>query len=218
MANRQEHIIVFTLSTLLFLIGISTGIILSRNQMSDIQEQITDFEDNINSMELSVLINDALKNETLSCKYLQGKLNETNQLLLKLGEKAVDYEEQAKIKDEEYKEIKKEYNYVRTQYWLMLEQLRNQCSNNYTTLLFFYRTLTPCPECRDQGVILSHLSVKNEGIYVVPVDADEELLIVDLIKEAYQVNQTPSIIINGAEKITGLVNSNELLKSITTNS
>jgi len=182
--------------------------------MTEIEDKISSFEQNINSMELGVLISDALKNETLSCKFLQGKLNETHLLLNDLGERAVEYEEQSKIKNDDYKQIKKEYNSIRTVYWLTLEKLKTQCNNNYTTILFFYRTLTPCPECRDQGVILSHLSTIRPNTYIVPVDADEELLIVDMIKEAYEVNMTPTIIIDATTKRTGLISSDEILELI----
>ena len=178
--------------------------------MSDIEQRINDFEDNMNSIELSALLSDALNNETISCKFLQGKLNETRVLLEELGAQTVEYEEQSKIKNDDYKQVKKEYNSVRARYWLMLEKLKNQCENNYTTILFFYRTLTPCEECRDQGVILSHLSSNNPNLYVVPVDYDEELLIIDMIKELYQLNNTPAMIINGYSILAGLISGEEL--------
>jgi len=210
MANRQDHVIVFIISTLVFLTGIFAGLSLSRVKMSDIEQRINDFEDNMNSIELSALLSDALNNETISCKFLQGKLNETRVLLEELGAQTVEYEEQSKIKNDDYKQVKKEYNSVRARYWLMLEKLKNQCENNYTTILFFYRTLTPCEECRDQGVILSHLSSNNPNLYVVPVDYDEELLIIDMIKELYQLNNTPAMIINGYSILAGLISGEEL--------
>ncbi|MBD3312293.1 hypothetical protein GF352_02435 [archaeon] len=214
MANRQDHLIVFIITTLVFIVGIFSGITISKNKMTTIDSKITDFEENMNSIELGVLISDALKNETLSCKYLQGKLNETQSLLSELGEQVVQYESQSKIGDEAYKEVKKRYNAVRTQYWLMLEKLKNQCSNNYTTILYFYRTETPCPACRDQGVILTHLTTNNPDIYVVSVDADEDLLLIQMIKEAYNVNSTPTIVIDASTIRTGLVSREELLSLI----
>jgi hypothetical protein len=187
---------------------------LSRTRMSGIESKITDFQDNINSLELSVLLSNALNNETLSCKFLKGKLNQTKQLLEELGEQVVEYEEQAKIKTDDYKIIKKSYISVRVEYWLMLEKLKTQCNNNYTTILFFYRTKTPCAECRDQGVILTHLITKNPDIYSIPVDADEDLLIIELIKEAFHINQTPSIVIDANKVIMGLVTEEQILDTI----
>ena len=214
MANRQDHVIVFILSTLLFLIGVFVGVSLSRVRMGDVENRINLFEKDMNLLEIAVLINDALRNETLSCNFLKEQLNETNEELKILGEKAINYETEAKIKDDEYKVLKNRYNSLRAQYWLMLEKLKNQCSNNYTTILFFYRTLTPCEECRDEGVILSHISMNYPNIYVVPVDADEDSLLIKTLKDAFSVTETPTLIIDASRKITGVINEDKLLSII----
>jgi hypothetical protein len=212
MANRQDHIIVFILSTLLFITGIFSGLLLSRGRMNNVEEKVTVFEQNMNSLEMGLLINDALKNETLSCNFLQQKINETQVQLRELGERATDYEEAANIRDDEYNNLKSQYNLARAKYWLMLEQLKNQCDNNYTTILFFYRTNTSCPDCRDQGVILDHLQLIKPDLYVVPLDSDENLLIINTIKEAFNVNKAPSMIINATTMINGLLSEDELIE------
>jgi len=211
MTSRRDHTIVFILSTLLFTVGILAGVMLSSVRISDIESKITNFDNNIDSIELGFLISDALKNETISCKFLQGKLNETKTLLVELSDKVVDYEAQSKIRDDTYLETKMRYNSIRAKYWLMLEKLKTQCNNNYTTILFFYQTKNPCPACRDQGVILTYISNNNPDIYVVPLDADEELLIIEMIKEAYMINQTPTIVIDASIIRTGLVTEDEIL-------
>lgn len=217
MANRQDHLIVFILSTSLFITGVLAGISLSRMRMGEVETRINFFERDMNSLELAVLINDALNNETLSCNFLKDQLNATKEELKVLGEKAADYEDETKIKDAEYKDLKKQYNSFRAQYWLMLEKLKRHCNNNYTTILFFYRTLTPCTECRDEGVILSHIGLKDSNVYVVPVDADEDVLIVKTIKNAFNVNETPALIIDASKKLTGLISEDELLGIILKN-
>ncbi len=214
MANKKDHIIVFIISSLLFLTGVFFGMLFSQINVNEIKYKINDFEQNINSLEMSLLINNALKNETLSCNYLKGKLNETRAQLKDLGDKVINYESSAKIKDNDYKELKKNYLFARAKFWLMLEKLRNECNNNYTTILFFYKTQTPCPECKDEGIILSHLSSHNKNLYVIPLDADEDLLIIRIIKEAFKINYVPSIVINAKTKIEGLINETALLRII----
>jgi hypothetical protein len=214
MANRSDHLIVFIISTLLFLTGIFAGIMVSRVKLTTIETKITDFEQNINSLELNVLISDALQNETLSCRFLQGQLNQTRELLNDLGEEVVAYEEQLKLEDAYYREIKKRYNSVRAEYWLMLEKLKNKCNNNYTTILFFYSTIDPCPDCRDQGFILSYIATKDSNMYVVPLDADEDLLVIDMLKEAYEVNETPMLVVDSSIIVNGLIDEEELLELI----
>lgn len=214
MSNKKDHLIVFTISTLIFIAGIYAGSTLSQKQMSEIEVKINEFEDNMNSMSLSVLLNDALNNETLSCQFLKGKLNETKNSLDELGDQVIEYEEDSRINEPLYKELKKQFTMIRAEYWLMLEKLRNQCNNNYTTILFFYQTKQPCNECKDQGAILTHLNSIKDNIFIVPVDADEELLIIEIIKETYSINQAPTMIINANQKIEGLISEQELLKKI----
>lgn len=210
MANRQDHVVVFVITSLLFLTGVFSGLVISKDRMNEVQDRINDFESSIKSLEVGLLINDALNNETIYCNFLQEKIKETKLDLEELGKKAVEYEEQSKIKDPSYVSIKSDYNSIRAEYWLMLEKLKKECNNNYTTVLFFYRTNVTCNECIDQGVILSHLASIMPDIHVVSLDSDEDLLIIRTLKEAYGINSVPSMVIDASTIITGLMSENEL--------
>ena len=210
MANRQDHVVVFVITSLLFLTGVFSGLVISKDRMNEVQDRINDFESSIKSLEVGLLINDALNNETIYCNFLQEKIKETKFELEELGTKAVEYEEQSKIKDPSYVSIKSDYNSIRAEYWLMLEKLKKECNNNYTTVLFFYRTNVTCNECIDQGVILSHLASIKPDIHVVSLDSDEDLLIIKTLKEAYSINSVPSMVIDASTVITGLTSEDEL--------
>ncbi len=214
MTNKKDHIIVFIISTLLFITGVFSGLIISKTRVNTLENKVNTFENSINSFETAVLIDNAINNKTLSCVFLKGKINETQLILEELGKKAIDYEENSKIKDNDYFKLKKQYSKARLEYWLMLEKLKNECDNNYTTILFFYRTKTPCPECRDQGVILTHIASKIKNIHLIPVDADEEILLMSIIKEAFKITITPTIIINARDKIEGLISESELISRL----
>ncbi|MFA5406443.1 MAG: hypothetical protein WC307_03760 [Candidatus Nanoarchaeia archaeon] len=216
MTNKKDHLVVFLLTTSLFITGIFAGVLISKDRINEVETRINSFENNMKSIELSYLINDALNNETLSCRFLQSKINETQTELLALGERAVDYEASTKIKNDDYNELKIQYNSLRAEYWLMLEKLKRQCDNNYTTILYFYSTSTPCPDCRDQGVILTHVSSLIKSVFVVPLDYDEDVLIVSTIKEAYSINETPTVIIDASTKMVGLISEEELINLLLT--
>ncbi len=204
----KDHLIVFVITTSIFLIGVFLGLYLSKLRISGMESKMDDFEKNMNSFEISLLIEDALRNKTLSCKFLDSKLGETRQQLYELGKKAIEYEEKPYTKD--YGILKEQYNFVRAKYWLMLEKYKRWCNNNYTTILYFYKTKEPCQECRDQGVVLSYISQKHPDVFVVPLDKDENITIVNIIKEAFDINSAPTLIINSSRKIVGFVSENEL--------
>ena len=209
--SLKDHLTVFIISVTLFSMGLMIGLTSSKMQSNDIELRINEFEKNLNSLEVGFLLSSAIKNKTISCNYLQAKIIQIKEQIRAVGEAVIRYEEQAKIKDPDYLLLKKQYTYVRAQYWIMLERLKNECSTNYTVILYFYRTKEPCPECRDQGVVLSHLEGLNDDLYVVPVDSDEDLLIIETLKKAFNITKAPSLVINSQTRLEGLILEDELI-------
>lgn len=208
--SLKDHLIVLFISSMLFTMGLIIGLTSSKIKSSEIELKINSFQENLNSLEVGFLLSNALKNKTISCNYLNTNVNQIKEQMEDIGENVVTYEEDSRIKDPNYLSLKKQYTYVRAQYWVMLERLKSECDVNYTVILYFYGTKTPCPECRDQGVILSHLSITNNNLYVIPVDFDEDLLIIDTLNSAFNITKTPTIVINSQNKLEGLTLENEL--------
>ncbi len=213
MAKRslKDHLTVLFISTLLFGMGLMIGLTSGKMQSNSIEIKLNAFEKNLNSLEVGFLLSNVISDKVITCSYLNNKINEIKNQLEDIGETVVKYEAEAKIKDPSYLSLKKQYTYVRSQYWIMLERLKKECSTNYTTILYMYSSKTPCPACRDQGVVLSHLSAKDTSIFVVPVDADEDLLIINTIKNAFNITKMPSLIINSKQRIEGFVSEDELI-------
>ncbi len=212
MSNKKDHIIVLTITTLLFLLGIFVGVTISKTRLSTLETTISEFKQNINSLQTIIMISNSINN-SVSCSFQQIQINETQEKLEELSKKVVNYEVQSRVRTSDYKQLKKEYNNLRAEYWLMLEELRNKCNNDYTTILFIYQTENDCPECRDEGVILSHATI-NKSVYVIPIDINENVTLIKAISKAYNITKTPTIIINSSRIINGFINETTLLSII----
>ena len=92
---------------------------------------------------------------------------------------------------------------VRLRYWLLTEQFKMECGSNLTTILYFY-SVQDCPECTDQGVVLDYEQSRVPWLIVFPVDAFEDISIMQTLRDIYGIATTPAMVIDGAEVYHGL--------------
>ena len=115
---------------------------------------------------------------------------------------------------EDYSILKRQYVISQIRYWLLVQEANKICKKDSIPVLYFYSVSEEgCGECTTQGVILSYLKeVLKEKLLIFSLDAnfDEEPL-VSLITGNYNIERTPSLVIN--EKVyEGLRSKEELLK------
>ena len=115
----------------------------------------------------------------------------------------------------DYEETRKVYYLSNVELWLYSTQSKNVCNQSQIVpILFFHETKTRCADCIVQGQILDVVRSKCTNLRVISLATDQELDIIDLIKNQFGVTYTPSLVINNEIVLNGLQNEESILNNI----
>ena len=215
MVNRidWEFFLISAIITFIILLaGIFFGMFLGKDKVSSLEHDLEDLRVRQDDATLSFSLMSTFGNK--SCDIIQHELSDTMVQAAKLGKEITNYENE-KFKDDKYIQTKKDYTLIQIRYWSYLERLKHECNNtNYITILYFYST--ECKDCSKQGLILDYLKQAHpNNVMNFALDSDIDLNIIRLIKNVYEVQETPTLIIN-EKKYTGLVELSQLQEIICT--
>lgn len=145
-----------------------------------------------------ILLLDFLDEKT-KCKLLENIINKVrnysfNSIAKNLPYRLEEYEFYFKP-SEEYIKLKTEYMKMMTTSYFLTLKYKRDCVQNISSLLYFYS-----PNCGDlcikQGEELDKLKNYNVSFYFFILDKDWNLNEIKILKEIYNINSTPTIIIN----------------------
>ncbi|MDD5418003.1 MAG: hypothetical protein PHW96_03935 [Candidatus Nanoarchaeia archaeon] len=190
----NTHITALIISTLLFIVGIMTGALLNREKISYLEETITSLSNTIQDVELQILFLD-IAGDKISCEYLIGEANKLGDEAGRLGEKVELYEQNVKLEDTSYKQLKSTYMSILIRDWITLEKIKSSCAGNYTTVLFFYEQNSVA--CENQGAVLSYYKeLLGNNIMVFALDYSLNHTTINGFVKAFNINRFPSIVVN----------------------
>ena len=126
----------------------------------------------------------------------------------RLGKTLERYSNRGVFLENEYRILKHEYHILEIFYWTRLVQLKETCADkNFITILYFYRYNDICPECEDQGVILTDVKkqyVEKAQIFSLDTNMQYTEPTVRFLVQRYNVTTTPVIVIDKNLKFEGL--------------
>jgi hypothetical protein len=204
---KNTHVTTFLLTTTLFCIGIIIGMSMTRVRVEYLDGGISSLKENIEAIELGFLLTSTLENG--SCPYLQSQLDSISELADEVGGRIVSLEKNEQMDNSAYISMKKDFMLIRLKYWILTERFKKNCNSNLTTVLYFY-SIRDCDECGDQGTVLDYLQSKVDELYIFPVDAFENLTIMSAIRNIFDIDITPSIVVDGSTVFEGLQNRETL--------
>ncbi len=212
--NKRIYLASIIITTLVFLSGIGIGIQLNREKTNILENRMKELENEERNVELQWMMLSILeKGEACELMYHQFLNLMTN--VGELEDKLITLEKTGKIMNPEYVELKKDYSAFQIKYWLFAESIRKSCPINnktITTILFFYSK--DCQPCESQGFVLSYLKGKKPGVMVYSFDTGLDYDLIDNLEIAFNVTETPSLVINSEERLVGLTNFEELSKHV----
>jgi len=200
--SKTKYLAVFTTTTLIFVIGLFFGNYISDAKLSNINLLEQDFRTDILALEVqyallaedpcSNLNSNVLSNELYSIgtrlDFMENKLGATEKNVLRL---------------------KEYYSLLQIRHWLFLNKQNKECEIENKNILYFYSNLGDCKECREQGFVLNFLHKKHPNINIYSFDINIDNIALRTIKEKYQVDKAPTLIINGKEN-SGFKKSSEI--------
>lgn len=208
--NKKIYLVSIIITTLIFLSGIGIGIQLNRQKANILEERMKELEDEERNVELQWMMLSILEKEK-ACELMYHQFLNLMSDVGELEEKLTSLERTGKIMNPEYIELKKDYSAFQIKYWLFAESIRKSCPINnktITTVLFFYSK--NCQPCERQGFVLSYLKSKYPGVMVYSFDTGLDYNLIDNLEIVFNVTETPTLVINGEERLLGLINFEEL--------
>lgn len=213
--SKRRYLLAAFISLAIFLLGLSLGVYLSGTKVGYIENLATKQKLDYDSLQLQYSFIDFIKDEK-NCVALNKALENSVVNLENTREKLEAYSEELNMNVERYNELKREYILAEIKYWMLTQKSKEICEREVVSILYFYKEGEECENCSAQSYILTYLKgTFKEKLLVFSIDAsfeDEEPL-VKLLKEVYNVNEYPTLIIDG-KTYTGLVEMEDLQKKI----
>lgn len=189
--DKRKYVFVFIITAAIFLCGLLIGSLTSSQKLVDVRE-----------------LQDSLQSDTLDLEILYSILEQdpcmyvnTTPLSDKLYDVAVklDYMESLLGKgDDTVLRLKKYYSLLEIRQWLFESRVKEECNYDKHIILYFYSNEDgACPQCEEQGFILSYLRKKygeTLGVYSFEYGLPSESL--QTLVRRYDITALPAIVID----------------------
>lgn len=183
-------------TTIVFILGLSTGLLISREQSTNFEDNMLLLKSSVEEAELQFLFLDVMKGN-VSCTYMIKEAERLSKQTEGMADEVDKYERTEQISDQTFSALKTKYTAILIKDWLMMEKIKQTCNGTYSTVLYFYSNKN-CAGCQEQGISLSYVKIKmSENLMVFAIDSDVDLNIVSGLKEVYNVTVLPTLVING---------------------
>jgi hypothetical protein len=209
--KKERYVIVFSVTTLIFILGVILGSYITESKFLDIQNQLQKNILDSQSFELELSMLNELKNASL-CDYIAQRLPDIIENKVKLGRRF----DVGDIPEENADILKKEYTNFLFRFLLLNEIQEKACGIKKPKILFF-----PDEESelsRAQGRVLDYmvytLSDRNLTVFVFNVDWKEPLI--KLMVSTYNITQTPSLVIDD-KKYDGFQSKEKIIEILCRN-
>lgn len=200
----------------IFVGGFLFGIYVDNLGLEDVKHRLTDIDNLWNDARLlQEHIQTISDNTTEYCGYLLDENLKIGDKIYEEGIEVEKYEESSRFVMSEFLVEKKRYALLDLQFWVNSIDLKKKCDANYSTVVYFYSQFDKTAEQKFQSRVLWDLKQKcgSQIIYITfPMDMDISTL--NVVKNVYNIEKIPAILINESVLLTSPVSMTELEKHI----
>lgn len=198
------------LTAIIFTIGLMVGYNLDLMKSSFIEEETAKA---VLESESFIIAENYLQNSTEYCRLMETRIPQIGNIVDQLGKDMDSFFQKNMFVN--YTSLNRRYFLYEIRFWTSLENYKQRCGKNITTIVFFYKTADSASY--DQGIMLTALKdIFKEKIYILSFNAEfaHEPMIA-ILKEDYRITTVPSLIVN--KKTYGGLQSKEQLLAIISN-
>lgn len=214
-SNRGIFILAAVITLMLFISIYSLNLFLSSQREQAILDRMEDIIDSYQEIQTLALMSDVFGQE-MTCLSLESSLIHMDKTLWDTGLKIDKYREATEkfITDPFYLSQKKKFNRNEVVYYSMLQNMKQWCEFNQTTILYFYKKKEDCADCDAQAFVLTDLNKQiDPEVAIFSFDSDLDLPSVNTLETFYNISNYPCIVIEG-NTYCGLHNKNDLIDTI----
>ncbi len=204
------------LTVLIFSLGLLLGLFVNESKLNYIQQLSKTQRADYGSLQFQYSYIETLENKDMSddekCGVLAATLENNLKMLSPALEKIEAYETSGDVENEDYLLLKREYTIANLRYWILAEKSKKMCMTDTVSVLYFYTK--NCPECNDQGYILTQMKkVFEDSLLVFPIDTSINEPAVDVLTRQYNITTYPTLIIE-KKRLHEVKDKNELTEII----
>ena len=172
---------------IIFILGFFIGYYFEKTSITYTKGQIETLKNDVENTQLQILFASSEK----ECRLMLVAINDISYNLYNLVNKL----KETNPNTEEFYQIKREADFLSMRAWILSRNVEERCENQVLPILFVYST--NCPDCDQQDKNLQEIKDKYTNVLVYAVDYNLDETAVTLLKSAYEINSTPSMIIEG---------------------
>jgi len=193
------------LTIVVFLLGVLLGFALERNRISEIEKEFQRIDLQWNDAKLQTLYY-----QNLEPRFCESAINENLEFANKVYEEGLKIEEydKANFLTNDIELEKKKYALLKAEFWINSIVLRQRCGADYLNLVYFFADnpdLETRAEQNAQSEILKDLKEKyGKGLMLIPLPIDMDISMINIMRNTYNIDSTPTILINENIKLQGL--------------
>jgi hypothetical protein len=208
--NKHSFWQALIVALIIFWSGIIIGIFFEDSRVAEITTFYSNSETSISDFETA---SDLIFNENMECSQLNNEAIIFANRIYEEAKKLEQYDNSNKITDRVI-HLHKRYDLLRTILWKKLIENKQQCQEPINTVVYLYKYKSKdISTISTQETISNYLTeIKNQNpkIILLPIAADMDILSLSILKEKYNITQSPAIIINEQHIIYDLNNINQI--------
>jgi hypothetical protein len=170
-----------------FIAGFIIGYFSERTGMTYTQSEMDTLRNSVDNMQLQEMF---ITGEKVDCNLMYSTMGKVSWSLYDM----VDRLKVTNPGTEEFTKLKRDADTMSLRAWIIARNIQQQCQSDIVPVLFLYSGY--CPECQGQDEILKTIKEKHPEVMVYAIDYDMKQDATDLVKAAYSISSTPSMIIN----------------------
>jgi hypothetical protein len=184
---------------LVFGAGFLVGYFSERTGMVYTQSEVERLSNQVDNMQLQEMF---LTGEKVDCNLMYSTMGKVSWSLYDM----VDRLKVTNPGTEEFTKLKRDADTMSLRAWIIARNIQQQCKSDIVPVLFLYSGY--CSECQSQDAVLKKIKEKHPEVMVYAIDYDMSQDATDLVKAAYSISSTPSMIIN--HQLYGKLSEQEL--------
>ncbi len=200
--DTKKYLLVFFITLVIFLFGLFVGAFFSSEKIADVRDMQETLRSDTLDLETlySVL-------ESNPCEYVN--TTPLSDQLYDVAKRLDFMESQLGKNNDDVLQLKKYYSILQLRQWMFEERVQETCFENKSIILYFYDNEPGvCPECEEQGFILSYIREKYPTVSIYSFDVRTESEAVQALVRRH-VEEVPTIVFD-EEVITGFQSRDDL--------
>jgi hypothetical protein len=179
--------------------GFITGYFLERTGIAYTRGELESLKNDIENMQLQEMF---ISGENVDCRLLYSSMGKTSYELHDL----VNRLKSTSPDSHDFYQVKKQADFLSLRAWIIARNVQLRCTEDIIPMLFFYSH--ECDACDSQDLILQGMKGRYNQTLVYAVDFYVDEPAINMVKAAYEIDSTPSLIIDS--QVYGELDETEL--------